>query len=108
MAKNHIQPGHVLDHVAATAITSGQVVLLGVRIGVALGNAAIGETVAVQVKEVFNLPKVTANVVAQGALLYWDNTAKLLTTTATANTLAGYAAAAASGTDTTVDIALNA
>ncbi len=108
MAKNYIQPGTVLDHVAATAITSGQIVLMGKRVGVALGDAAIGQTVSVQVKGVFNSPKVTANVVAQGALLYWDDTAKLLTTTATANTAAGYAAAAASGTDTTVDIALNA
>lgn len=108
MAKNYIQPGEVLDHVAAAAIISGQVVLLGLRIGVALGNAAIGATVAVQVKGVFNLPKVTANVVTQGALLYWDNTAKLLTTVPTANTLAGYATAAASGTATTVNISLNA
>lgn len=108
MAKNYIQPGEVLDHVAAAAITSGQIVLMGARVGIALGNAAIGETVAVQVKGVFNVAKVTANVVAQGALLYWDNTAKLLTTTVGTNTLAGYAAAAASGTATTVHIALNA
>ncbi len=54
------------------------------------------------------MPKVTANVVAQGALLYWDDATKLLTTTVSTNTLAGYAAAAASGTDTTVNISLNA
>jgi predicted RecA/RadA family phage recombinase len=57
---------------------------------------------------VFNVTKVTADVVAQGALLYWDDTAKKLTTTVSTNTLAGYAAKAASGTDTTVNIALNA
>lgn len=108
MAKNYIQPGEVLDHVAAAVIVSGQAVLLGKRVGIALGNAAIGETVAVQVKGVFNVPKVTANVVAQGALLYWDDTAKLFTTTVGTNTLAGYAAAAAGNTATTVDIALNA
>lgn len=108
MAKKYIQPGEVLDHVAATAITSGQVVLMGKRVGIALGNAAVGETVDVQVKGVFNATKVTADVVAQGALLYWDATASKFTTTVGTNTLAGYAAAAASGTATTVDIALNA
>lgn len=108
MAKNYIQPGEVLDHIAAAVITSGQAVLIGKRVGIALGKAAIGETVALQVKGVFNAPKVTANVVAQGDLLYWDNTAKLFTTTVASNTLAGYAAAAASGSATTVDIALNA
>ena len=108
MAKNYIQPGDVLDHVAAAALTSGQPVLIGKRLGIALGDAAIGDTVALQVKGVFEVIKVTANTPAQGDLLYWDDTAKKLTTTATSNTLAGYAAEAASGTDTTVNIALNA
>ena len=107
MAKNYIQPGEVLDHVAAAARTSGVPFLLGVRLAVPLTHGAIGETIAVKVKGVFNLPKVTANVVAQGALLYWDDTAKKLTTTVATNAIAGYAAAAASGTATTVDIAIN-
>ena len=46
--------------------------------------------------------------VAQGALLYWDNTNKRLTTTATGNTLAGYATAAAGAGMSTVCINLNA
>lgn len=108
MAKNYIQPGEVLDHVATAALTSGVPFLLGKRLAVPLKSAAIGETVAVQVKGVFNLTKVTADVVAQGAVLYWDDTAKKLTTTVGTNTLAGYAAAAASASDTTVNIALNA
>jgi predicted RecA/RadA family phage recombinase len=57
---------------------------------------------------VFNLPKLSTDVVAQGDLLYWDNTNKRLTTTVGTNTLAGYATAAASGTATTVNISLNA
>lgn len=108
MAKNYIQPGAVLDHVAAAALTSGTPILIGKRLAVPLKNAAIGETVSVQVEGVFKLTKVTADVVAQGALLYWDDTAKKLTTTVGTNTLAGYAAAPASGTDTTVNISLNA
>lgn len=108
MAKNYIQPGEVLDHTAAAALTSGTPFLIGKRLGVPLTDAAIGDTIAVKVKGVFNLTKVTADVVGQGDVLYWDNTAKKLTTTVGTNTVAGYAASAASGTDTTVDIALNA
>jgi predicted RecA/RadA family phage recombinase len=108
MAKNYIQPGEVLDVTLAAIITSGSGLLVGVRLGVALTDGAIGDTIAVQVKGVFNLPKLSTDVVAQGAALYWDNTNKRLTTTSTSNTLAGYAAAAAGNGVTTVNIALNA
>ena len=48
------------------------------------------------------------DMVAQGALLYWDATNKRLTTTASGNTLAGYAAAPAGNGAVTVALALNA
>jgi predicted RecA/RadA family phage recombinase len=108
MAKKYIQPGDVLDHVAVAVLTSGIGVLIGKRLGVALGNAAIGDTVALQVKGVFDMPKLSTDVIAQGDLLYWDNTNKRLTSTATSNTLAGYAAAASASGVATVHIALNA
>lgn len=108
MAKNFIQPGKVLDVTLAATITSGSGLLVGKRLGVALGDGASGDTISVQVEGVFNLPKLGTDVVAQGDVLYWDNTNKRLTTTATSNTQAGYAAAAAGNGATTVDIALNA
>ena len=56
-------------------------------------------------------PDIQVNVktetVAAGALLYWDNTNKRLTTTASGNTLAGFAVAAAGSGVTTVQIRLN-
>lgn len=106
--KNYIQPGDVLDHTAAAALVSGAGVLIGSRLGVATKDAAIGETIGVAVRGVYNLPKLTTDVVAQGVPLYWDNTNKRLTVTATANTLAGYAAAAAGNGVATVNISLNA
>ncbi|WP_396616790.1 DUF2190 family protein [Lysobacter soli] len=109
MAKNYIQPGDVLDlTVSGAAITSGSGVLIGTRLGVALKDGAIGETIAAAVKGVYNLPKLGSDVVAQGAALYWDNTNKRLTTTASGNSLAGYAAAAAGNGVASVNIALNA
>jgi predicted RecA/RadA family phage recombinase len=107
MAKNYIQEGDVLDHIAAAAIGSGDVVLMGKRIGVAVADIASGATGSVAVEGVFNLPKVVTQAPAQGALLYWDAAASNITTTATGNTLAGYAAAPGVNGSLTVNININ-
>lgn len=72
MAKNYVGPGATVEHVAAAAITSGQVVTLGHCVGVALGDAAIGETVVCAIEGVFEVPKVPAAVFAVGEKLVWD------------------------------------
>lgn len=107
MATNFIQPGEVIDFTAAAALASGAGVLIGKRLGVALGAVANGAQGVAQVTGVFSLPKLSTDVVTQGAELYWDDTNKRLTLTATANTLAGYAWAAAGNGETTVKIKLN-
>lgn len=108
MTNRYIQPGEVLDYTATSNISSGQVVLMGARIGVALTAIPNGTTGSVQVTGVFNLPKLSTDNVAQGQLLYWDNTNSRLTTTASGNTLAGYAAAPAASGTTSVNIKINA
>lgn len=107
MSKNFIQEGEVLDYLAAAAFLSGAVVLMGKRIGIALGDIAIGETKAVSMTGVFSVAKLSTDVVAQGDLLYWDAGNSRLTTTVGANTLAGYAAAPAGAGVATVNIAIN-
>jgi predicted RecA/RadA family phage recombinase len=110
MATNHIQLGDVMPWTNSTGadVLSGAPALIGERLGVALGDIADGASGSVAVCEVFTLPKEAALAVAQGATLYWDDTNKVLTTTATANTLAGFAFAAALAADATVEIKLNA
>jgi len=108
MAKNYIQPGEVIDHTAAANISSGAGVLIGKRLGVALGDIKAGATGSVAMKGVYSLPKLGTDNVAQGDELYWDNDAKRLTLDATDNTRAGYAAAAAGAGVATVNLALNA
>lgn len=108
MTTKYVMSGEVIDYVAGSAITSGQVLLIGVRIGVALAPIASGATGAVRVKGIFTIAKLSTDVVAQGAALYWDNTNSRLTTTASGNTLAGYASAAAGNGVTTVEININA
>ena len=110
MAKNYVQEGDVIDYANASGstITSGTPVLIGARLGVALADIANGATGSVQVEGVFTVTKLGTDTVAAGALLYWDNTNKRLTTTASGNTLAGFAVAVAGSGVTTVNIKINA
>lgn len=107
MTKRFVQPGNVLDHTPATAVNSGNVLVIGDRVGVALADIAANATGSVQVTGVFSLPKKAADTVAQGVKVYWDATNQQITTTASGNTLAGYAAQAAAATVTVVDVKIN-
>ena len=117
MAKTYVQPGSFMDYTNSSGsdIVSGQMVLVGTRLGIASGDIANGASGVLAMKGVHALPKAAVSI-TQGAKLYYDadgnrvggpSLAGCLTTTSTANTLVGYAFAAAGETDTTVDIDLN-
>ena len=74
MAKNYIQPGEVIDWTNGTgsAVASGAVVAVGQMLGVALVDIANGATGSVQIKGVFEVPKVSGAVIAAGESLVWD------------------------------------
>lgn len=110
MANNYVQRGDVLDYANASGstIANKSGVLIGVRLGVAQADIANNATGSCAMVGVFTLPKLSTDAPAQGAALYWDNTNKRLTTTASGNTLAGYAFKAAASGETTVNIKLNA
>lgn len=73
MATNYVQPGEVIDYVnGGTARTSGQVVAIGNILGVCLGDIAANATGSVQITGVFEVPKVSGAVIAQGESLTWD------------------------------------
>lgn len=107
MATNFIAPGTTVDYAnGGTARTSGQAVLIGIRLGICKDAIAANVTGVLEVEGVWSVNKLVTDVVTQGQALYWDNTNFRLTTTVGANTLVGWAYAAASGTDTTVQIKL--
>jgi len=108
MTSKYKQPGDVIDYTATAAIASGDVVVIGTKVGVALGAIANGSVGSVQVVGVFTLAKKSADVVAQGAALYWDAANKYLTVTSSGNTLAGYAFNAAAAGIAVADVKLNA
>lgn len=106
MSDNYIQPGDVVQYTAGADINSGDVVPLNNRCGVALGDIANGATGSVALAGVFSVTKATGQTWSIGQALYWDSGNANVTTTATSNTPAGYAFAAASSGATSGYLAL--
>ena len=103
MNARYWQKGETLDYTATEkAVTNGQVVSLGGRIGVAGNDIAKGETGALHVTGVFIMEKAASVTVTMGAALYFDESEEKITTEAAGNTPAGYAAADAGASDATV------
>lgn len=105
--KNFLQEPHIIDVIAPADVASGDLVIVGKLFGVAATSAKSGETVAVQTTGCFTLPKVSAQAITAGAEVYFDNTAKLVTTTATSNTLIGHAIAAAANPSGSIPVRLS-
>ena len=105
--KNYIQPGNTVTLTAPYARNSGEGALVGATFGVAAGDVANGVDGEFALVGVFSLAKVSAQAWTQGAKVYWDNTAKNVTTTATSNTLIGVAVAAAANPSDTGLVRLN-
>lgn len=104
---NFIQPGDTLDLTApAGGILSGQAALFGALFGVASVDALEGERLAVMVEGVFELPKATGAGFTEGQKLYWSDTNKNLTGTASGNTLVGHAVLVAAADATTATVRL--
>jgi predicted RecA/RadA family phage recombinase len=102
--KNFIQQGVNLTVPAPANTLSGEVVVIGDLHGVASINAAEGADLVFVTEGVFELPKVAANAFTVGAKVYYDSAAKLVTTTASGNTLIGAAVEAAIATTATVKV----
>lgn len=104
--KNFVQQGVNLTVPAPAAILSGDVVVIGDLHGVASINAAEGADLVFVTEGVFELPKVAANAFAIGSKVYYDSVAKLVTTTASGNTLIGVAVTVAAATTGSVNVKL--
>lgn len=90
------QPGNALDLTAPSGgVTGGVPVIIGALLVVAGTTAAEGEKFAGYLEGVYEVDAATHasnQAWAQGQLLYWDNTAKKFTVTATDNSKRGVAA----------------
>lgn len=76
MTTRFVQPGDVVNHTAAAAIASGDVVQMGKLTGVALTSAAIGQVCSVGLCGVYSVPKKSGDAFAQGDFVLFDTVAK--------------------------------
>lgn len=105
--KNFKQKGDIVTLIALAAIGSGAGLLVGSIFGITQNAAAAGEEVEVLREGVFTVPKNSAEAWTVGAKVYWDNTAKVFTTTTTSNTLVGVAYAVAANPSATGTVLLD-
>jgi predicted RecA/RadA family phage recombinase len=103
--KNFVQEGDVVTMAAPYQVSSGQGALVGAMFGIATVDLANGASGSFALKGVFDIVK-AAGAVTAGAKMYWDNTAKNVTTTSSANTLIGVATQAQLSGDATCRIRL--
>lgn len=109
--RNYLQGGEALDLVAPSGgVTSGVGVLIGSIFAVASITAAAGATFAGITEGVVEhaaATHATTQAIAAGGNVYWDDTAKVCTATATGNTLIGTAVEAKVSTVALVKVKLN-
>lgn len=107
--KNYVQPGDNIPVAAPSGGTvSGNGYLIGSMFGVAAATADAGAEVNLATRGVYTLTKVSAQAWTVGAKVYWDDTNKNVTTTASGNTLIGVAVAVAANPSATGLVRLNA
>lgn len=75
MSTNQVSDGKVINHTAGSNLSSGDVVVIGRIMGVALEDITSGEVGPVAIEGVFDLAKVDAAVIAEGEAVIWDSSA---------------------------------
>jgi predicted RecA/RadA family phage recombinase len=101
-----VQEGEAIDYTPGSAVAAGAIVVIG-SVGIGVAQTAIAANVrgSLIVDGVIEHAK-ASGAVTFGAKVYYDATNNVLTTTATSNTLAGWAVAAAASGDATATIKL--
>ena len=105
--KLYAQPGESIPMTAPYTVTSGQGALIGTLFGVATADITSGAVGTFLIEGVVTVAKATGVNWVQGALLYWDDSAKKITNVTTSNTRVGVAMQAQVNGDTTCLIRLN-
>jgi|SRR5579862_5530309 len=105
--QNYVQRGETLTLTAPYTVTSGSGALVGSIFGVASADYLSGAPGEFRVVGVLDLTKAAGVTIAAGSLVYWDDSAKAVTTTSGGNTLIGVSTVIAASADATVRVRLN-
>jgi len=111
MAKEAVekQNGSILDITLSSDVNVGDIVPLGSSmVSIACSSGLTGEVIAVETEKVWTINAKTADAIEIGDVLYFDDSNRELTVTATSNIKAGIAVSSKStATAGTIDIKLN-
>jgi predicted RecA/RadA family phage recombinase len=106
--KNYVKPGYKVTRAHASAVESGDAVVVGTQLVVACGKYAADEEGEYLRAGVVSVPKKAALAIAQGAKVWWDESASEITTVeADGDVVAGTCDKAALAADTEVEVLLN-
>lgn len=105
--KYNTQPGEVLKLLAPYDVASDAGFLVGSIFAVASSAALSGAEVEGARRGVFIITALSTDTFSVGAKVYWDNTNKRCTSTASGNTLIGAATAVKASGATTVTVLLD-
>jgi len=106
--KTFIQPGNIITVVAPVGgIAASQGLLIGGLFGIVTSSAQQGDDVEIAVTGVYDMPKASATVIAQGDQVAWDATAKEIVLPGVGFYPIGVATKAAGNGMTTVSVRLD-
>jgi predicted RecA/RadA family phage recombinase len=100
--------GSAISPKQVVVIVSGSTGFVGISLDTIAASTGTGElAIGGPDEKVWNLPKKSGDVFAQGAIVYWDSGNNRCTSTASGNTRCGRADVAAASAATTIDVILN-
>lgn len=94
MASNFVKPGNTLTVALPYNRDSGQAFKVGNIFGVASVDGTTGDVIEAHVEGVFDITTLTTDTPSAGTIMYWDDSNRRLTTTASTHLAVGYAVAA--------------
>lgn len=101
-----VQDGTSIDYIPTTAVAAGDVVVQGDLVGIATQDIPANTLGALKVEGVFDVVKQSGAAISAGALVYWDATNQVATTSATGK-LIGKCIKAAAAADATVRVKMS-
>lgn len=104
-----IHDGDSIDYKPGGNVTAGSVIVQGELVGVAKRDIPANALGALAVSGVFDVPKATgaSTAISAGALVYWDASGQVATTSPSSNKLIGKVVKAATDGDATVRVRLS-
>lgn len=102
-----VQDGTSIDYTPTTDVAAGDVVVQGDLVGIATQDIPANTLGTLKVEGVFDVVKQSGAAISTGALVYWDATNQVATTSATGNKLIGKCIKAAAAADATVRVKMS-